>query len=48
MEDQIAITRVINEEEVVLLGRQLENFDLKAGMSEKIVKMKEEDIYPRS
>jgi hypothetical protein len=44
MRKQIAIAKVINEEEVVHLNRQLENFDLKAGMSEKIAKMKEDDI----
>ena len=44
MRKQIAITKQINEEEVVHLNRQLENFSLKSGVSEKIAKMKEEDI----
>lgn len=44
MRKHIAVSRQINEEEVEHLSRQLENFDLKAGMSEKVAKMKEEDI----
>lgn len=44
MRKHIAVSRQINEEEVEHLSRQLENFDLKAGISEKVAKMKEEDI----
>ncbi len=44
MRKQVVITKQINEEEVVHLNRQLENFSLKGGMSEKIAKMKEDDI----
>ena len=44
MRKHIAVSRQINEEEVEHMGRQLENLEMKAGMSERVAQMREEDI----